>query len=343
MHASRLAPLDCAALAEAAQHEIDDGLVACQLAVAREGEIVWHGSYGSATPTTRFWVASATKPIVASALWILIDEGLIELDEPVARSIPEFAENGKRDVTVEQVLLMTAGFPEAPMPSAEGADPVRRAARMAAWRLETEPGEAYAYHAISAHWVIAELIERASGIDFRDFIETRVTGPLGLGRVLGVPRDDQGDVAQTSRSAPPDVRDAFSYAEKIEVGEPGGGAIMTASQLALFYQALLHDPAGLWDPAFLEDATRRVRCTLPDPLMKMPANRTLGVVVGAGFGTTWGDSETAFGWPGVGGQIAFAEPETGVSFSFLQMGETDAIRTFTRGLKFSRLALALGR
>ncbi len=77
--------------------------------------------------------------------------------------------------------------------------------------------------------------------------------------------------------------------------------------------------------------------------MNLPANRTLGVVIGAGFGTTWGKSPTAFGWPGAGGQIGFAEPTTGISFAFLQMGDTDQIGQFKRGLTMSNIALRLGR
>lgn len=337
------AGLDVSPLDAAAREEIESGLVACQVAVARKGEVVWKATYGAARPDTRFWIASATKPIVASAVWILMAEGHLEVDRPVAHYVPEFARNGKQDVRVEQVLLMTSGFPEAQMTAEEGADPARRAARMAAWQLETPPGEAYAYHGSSAHWVLAELIERVTGEDFRDFVERRVTGPLGLGRVLGIARAQQTDVAQLSADAPDEVRALYDYATKIEVGEPGGGAIMTADQLALFYQGLLHDPAGLWEPDLLSDATSHVRCTLPDPVMGMPANRTLGVVVGAGFGTTWGSSETAFGWPGAGGQIGFAEPATGISFAFLQMGDVDPIQTFVRGLKMSQRALALGR
>jgi len=118
---------------------------------------------------------------------------------------------------------------------------------------------------------------------------------------------------------------------------------MTAETLALFYQGLLHNPGGLWDSDVLEDATTNIRCRLPDPLMQLPANRTLGVVIGAGFGTTWGKSPTAFGWPGVGGQIAFAEPATGISFSFLQAGDHDQTSQFVRAIQFSNLALELGR
>ena len=118
---------------------------------------------------------------------------------------------------------------------------------------------------------------------------------------------------------------------------------MTASTLALFYQGLLHNPGALWDPEVLTDATRNIRCTLPDPLMNLPANRTLAVVIGAGFGATWARSSTAFGWPGAGGQIGFAEPATGISFAFLQMGDTDQVQQFVRGHAMSNLALELGR
>ncbi|MEE8327051.1 MAG: serine hydrolase, partial [candidate division NC10 bacterium] len=111
----------------------------------------------------------------------------------------------------------------------------------------------------------------------------------------------------------------------------------------LFYQGLLHNPGTLWNPEVLADGIGNVRCSLPDPLMNLPANRTLGVVIGAGFGTTWGESPTAFGWPGAGGQIGFAEPATGISFAFLQMGDTDQVGQFTRGIKMSILALQLGR
>jgi CubicO group peptidase (beta-lactamase class C family) len=331
---------DTAALEQAAEREIREGLLACQVAVARDGELLWTRSFGSATPDTRFWIASATKPIVSSAVWLLMGDGELDITRPVAHYVPEFAANGKQDVTVEQVLLMTCGFPSAPMASSDGTDPARRIARLAEWALEYAPGSRYVYHGESAHWVLAELIERIAGQDFRDFVEERVTRPLGLPRLLGIPRGAQGEVAQLSPAASPETRAAYDYAAKIEAGEPGGGGLMTASTLALFYQALLHNPGGLWDPVVLADGVGNVRCTLTDPLMNLPANRTLGVVVGAGFGATWAASPTAFGWPGAGGQIGFAEPATGLSFAFLQMGDDDQLTQFVRGTRMSSLALA---
>ena len=333
--------LDFTRLREAAEQEIAGALTACQLAVGREGEIVWTESFGSADPETRFCVASATKPIVASAIWLLIGDDLLDIRRPVADYAPEFAANGKQAVTVEEVLLMTCGFPSAPMGPAEGADPERRIARLASWTLEYEPGTKYTYHGSSAHWVLAELIERVGGVDFREFIDQRVTGPLGLPRLLGIPRAEQQNIAQVSL---PDSRArGFDPAAMLEAGVPGGGGAMTAATLARFYQALLHNPGGLWQADVLEDATTHIRCTLPDPLMNLPANRTLGVVIGAGFGTTWAESPTAFGWPGAGGQIGFAEPATGISFAFLQSGDPDEMKHFARAIEMSKLALELGR
>ena len=328
-------------LRAAAEEEIRNGLTACQIAVARNQEIVWTGSFGGANEGTRFAVASATKPIVAAAVWHLIGDGRLDILLPVSHYVPEFGANGKEAVTVEQVLVMTCGFPSALMDPADGQDPARRIARLAEWELEYEPGTKYVYHGLSAHWVLAELIERLSSMDFRDYVEQRVTRPLGLPRLLGIPRDDHGDIAQLCLPTPPDAR--LDYPSLIEVGVPGGGAVMTASILALFYQGLLHNPGGLWKADVLADGVGNVRCTLPDPIMNLPANRTTGVVIGAGFGTTWGKSPTAYGWPGAGGQIGFAEPATGISFAFLQTGDPDQISQFVRGIKMSELALEFGR
>ena len=194
------------ALREAAEEEIGGGLTACQIAVARNQEVVWTGSFGGASAGTRFAVASATKPIVASAVWHLIGDGLLDILRPVSHYAPEFGANGKEAVTVEQVLVMTCGFPSALMDPADGQDPARRIARLAEWKLEYEPGTQYVYHGLSAHWVLAELIERLGGMDFRDYVEQRVTRPLGLPRLLGIPRDDHGDIPQLWLPTPPDAR-----------------------------------------------------------------------------------------------------------------------------------------
>jgi CubicO group peptidase (beta-lactamase class C family) len=324
-------------LLEAARKLVDDGITpACQLAVARDGDIVCFETFGAATNDTRFCVFSATKPIVASAVWLLIGEGLLDPARPVAHYIPEFATNGKQIVTVEQVLLHTAGFPNAPMDPVEGGDAVTRVKRFTEWSLEWEPGSRFEYHALSAHWVLAELIERLSGHDFRDYLEERVWAPNGLPRVLGLLEEEQDDIApgvplgtapadsplptvDTKILDRPDVRAA---------GVPGGGAIMTAATMARFYQALLHDPNRVWDADVLHDAKTNVRCSLPDPLMHVAANRSIGLVLAGDDGLhqfRYGmfgkdNSPGSFGHAGAHCQVAWADPATGISFSFLKNG-----------------------
>ncbi|MCP4006576.1 MAG: beta-lactamase family protein [bacterium] len=104
---------DTARLRDAVAQEISAGLRACQVAVALNSEIIWTESFGTADAKTRFSIASATKPIVASAIWLLIGDGLLDVSRPVVDYIPEFGANGKQAVSVEQVLLMTCGFPSA--------------------------------------------------------------------------------------------------------------------------------------------------------------------------------------------------------------------------------------
>jgi len=329
--------VDAVPVLDAARKLVEDGKTpACQLAVAHAGELVCFETFGAATNNTRFCVWSATKPIVASAVWILIGEGLLDPSRPVAHYVPEFATNGKEVVTVEQVLLHTSGFPNAPMDAVEGGDAVTRVKRFTEWDLEWEPGSRFEYHAVTAHWVLAELIERVSGHDFRDFIETRVCAPNGLPRLLGLAPEEQDDIAAgvPLGTAPADSRVAHvdpTWIDAPEVratGVPGGGGIMTAATMALFYQALLHDPNGVWDPAVLKDAKTNIRCTFSDPIMQVGANRSIGLVLAGDDGlhqfryAMFGkhNSPGSFGHAGAFGQVAWADPASGISFSFVKNG-----------------------
>lgn len=350
------------------RREIDSGLLpSCQYALARDGQLAAFETLGDAGPDTRYVIFSATKAFVAAAAWLLIGDDSLEIERRVAEYIPEFATNGKDVVTVEQVMLHTSGFPRAPLGPPAWADRDRRLEAFARWRLNWEPGSAYEYHPTSAHWVLAELIERVSGRDYRDFVHERVTGALGLPRVLGIAPDDQDGIAELELSGEPASRDelmeifgvpelpvtevtdaallSFNEPDVRAVGVPGGGGVAAAATVALFYQALLHDPDRLWDPEVLADATGRVRNNLPDPLLGVTANRALGVVVAGddgnanrrGFGHT--QSPRTFGHNGAGGQIAWADPDSGLSFCYVTNGrDLNPIREGRRGIGLSSRA-----
>src|SRR4051794_37920358 len=97
-------------LCERVQSEIDARrLPSAQLALARDGKVVAWRAFGNAPVGSRYVIFSATKPVVASAVWILIGEGLLDVARTVASLVPEFASNGKGAITVEQVLLHTSG------------------------------------------------------------------------------------------------------------------------------------------------------------------------------------------------------------------------------------------
>ena len=357
------------ALLTRAQREIDSGLLpSCQIAIARDGELELFEAFGDTTLDTRYVVFSSTKAFVAAAVWILIGEGAIDESKLVADYIPEFATNGKESITVEQVMLHTSGFPHAPLGPSKWWTRDGRVEQFGNWRLNWEPDSTYEYHPTSAHWVLAEIIDRATGGDYRDFIEARITRPSGLpGRVLGAPVEEQDGVAElvnTGEPATPDELEAvlgvrelpitevtpeallqFNAPEVRALGVPGGGGVMRAADLALFYQALLHNPDEIWDPKLLADVTGRVRNNLPERWSGVTASRALGVVVAGddgranlrGFGHT--GSPRSFGHNGAGGQIAWADPDSGMSFAYVTNGmDQHVIRQGRRGIALSSLA-----
>jgi CubicO group peptidase (beta-lactamase class C family) len=331
-----------------AQGHVDSGAVpACQVAVGHRGRVVAFATFGAATDRTRFCIFSATKPMVASVIWLLLADGSIRPDDRIGTFIPELGEAGLGDVTLDQVLLHTCGFPNAPMPHLEGADAARRRARFATWSSEWEAGTRFEYHPSSAHWVLADLIDRLTGQDYRDVLEERICRPLGLPRVLGLAPDEQGDIAAltpTDAQAASDDTLRFNDADVRQAGNPGGGGFATAAQLALFYQGILHNPGGLWDEAVLHDATTTIRCTFDDPPLGVPANRTRGLVLAGDDGHHqlryaifgWHCSPASFGHAGAHAQVAWADPATGISFSYLSNAlDADQMRA---GIRANRLA-----
>src|ERR1700732_4787465 len=197
-HAAGLDPQKVDALFERADREVNEGLLpSCQIAIARNGKVGGMRTFGQAvqggadrpaTNDTLYIIFSCTKAIMSAAAWLLIGEGKLDVRERVSDIVPEFGTNGKDVITVEQLFLHTAGFPNAPYAQNEWIDRANRLERFAKWRPEFPPGSRYFYHPTSGFWVIAEIIERRAGMDFRQFVRERIALPLGLpGMYLGLP------------------------------------------------------------------------------------------------------------------------------------------------------------
>ncbi|HUA36648.1 MAG TPA: serine hydrolase domain-containing protein [Candidatus Binataceae bacterium] len=378
-----LDPAKVDALFQRAEREVNEGLLpSVQIAIARNGKIGAMRTFGKAnqggadkpaTNDTLYVVFSCTKAIMSAASWIVMGEGKLDPKERVADIVPEFGTNGKESITVEQVLLHIGGFPNAPYPQGEWNDRSKRLERFAKWRLEWPVGSKFEYHPTSGFWVIAEIIERRTGQGFREFVRDRIATPLGLPEMrVGLPREHQNRVAdlcyvgealtneERKKLGIPEMPETEVTEEAIlgfndpgvrEAGVPGGGGIMTAGDLALFYQGLLHNRASngapIWNVETLKDALRVRSGDYKDPIFGFKVNRALGVVVAGGdgmasyrgFGKT--NSPLAFGHGGAGGQIGWGDPGTGISIGYCTNGfDRNDLRQGRRGVAISSHAAA---
>jgi CubicO group peptidase (beta-lactamase class C family) len=146
-------------------------------------------------------VWSCTKGAVAVCAHVLVSRGLLDLDAPVARYWPEFAQAGKEDISVRLVLSHQAGLPAVRRPLRPGGlydwDYVIEclAAEPPFW----PPGTRQGYHAVTFGHLVGEVVRRVSGKDLGRFFREEVAGPLGLDFNLGLPEGDEGRVAPTIR------------------------------------------------------------------------------------------------------------------------------------------------
>lgn len=359
-----------------ARKEVDEGLLpSAQVALARNGKVVAFETFGDATNDSLYCIFSATKAITSAAAWLLIQEGKLDISQKVADLIPEFGANCKQDITIDQLFTHTAGFPSAPFRPLLWNDKPARLKRYGEWRLNWEPGSKFEYHPTSSMWIVAELIEQISGQTFQSFIRQRIAEPLGLDDMwVGIPESEDHRIATISHCGDPmtdddykklglpvpaatevneDVLNTFNTRDIRAVGVPGGGGIMSAADIALFYQSLINggksaEGETLWTTDTLNFALEVRTGGFKDQMTNVPVNRALGMVVAGdkyrnhrGFGHT--NSASAFGHAGAGGQIGWGDPETGISVGYCTNGhDRHAIRQARRSVSISNKAAVCG-
>ena len=318
-------------------HVADGRYPGAQIAVARDGKLVKSATFGrakidpepvAADDDTLWLMFSQTKVVVTAALWQLVEAGALRFADRISDHVPEFAANGKSDITLFEVITHQGGFPSAEVPEEAWEDHELLRGVVSDFRLEWTPGSKVHYHGLAAHWVAAVLIEAVTGTDYRDHIRSSLLEPLGLDEQIfvGVSEDADGrcaDIHEFKDEAM--VRSARNTRAWRAAGVPGGGGYGTASGLAAFYQMLLAggtlDGNRVLGPRVIQFATRNHTGDRVDENMGMPMHRGLGPHVRGttptirGLGTI--ASPTTFGHGGAGTSYSWADPESSVSFSYL--------------------------
>lgn len=140
------------------------------------------------TPNTIANVYSTTKPMVALVALMLIDRGEIAPDDRVAKYWPEFAKNGKEDITIAHLMSHTSGLPawDPPFSLADLYDwqvAVDRLADMTPW---WKPGTAIGYHVLNYGHLIGEVVRRVTGQSLGEFFKREIAEPLGIDFHIGL-------------------------------------------------------------------------------------------------------------------------------------------------------------
>jgi CubicO group peptidase (beta-lactamase class C family) len=188
-----------------------------------------------------FFLASVTKPIVATAIMQLVDESRLDLRAPLVGILPEIAGNGRERISAWHVLTHTAGLRDVPQDVLRRERPsyARMVARVAAEVPEWEPGTRFRYCSDS-FYLLAEAMARLTGMSFADALRRRLLDPLEMSDTTFDPR------TRLARTMPVHgvpmanrVVRALTLRFLASATLPGGGLFATAEDLLRFGRALL--------------------------------------------------------------------------------------------------------
>ncbi|MBB5913808.1 CubicO group peptidase (beta-lactamase class C family) [Nocardia transvalensis] len=344
---------------------------------------VWAGWSGVDERWQRDTVAlsfSTGKGVAATVLHRVAERGLIDYDTPVAEYWPEFAAHGKEEITVRDVLAHRAGLHRV-RGLAESFDGMLDYDAMVAALADAVPDprrlQASGYHAVTFGWLVAELVQRATGDDFTEVLRREIAEPLRTEefwyrvpeserhriartfprlRVPGLRWDTASSVLARSRAlsgvaeagmpagldqliADPRVHDAVM---------PGFNGVFSARALARMYGALANDGRLAPDaPAHETGETPLLRPETIETINKVQRTGHRDYVLGVPTPFTLGyhrppmltrrPPRKAFGHYGVGGSGAYADPEIGMSVAFVTNRLGNSLTTIGDG-RLARLA-----
>jgi len=295
-----------------------------------------------------FW--SATKGLGSACLLHALQEWAIPLEQPVAEFWPEFAQAGKSAITIGQLLSHQAGLSALDEP----VDVLDYPAVIAALEKQTPlwpPGMAHGYHARTFGFLVDELTRRITAQRVSEYWRSTFAEPLELDIWIGLPEAEQkraatiyaakaggeqtpaefyrelatpGTLVRKTFTSPAGLHSiaAMNTAENRAANIVSFSGIGSASSLARFYGMLANDGVLKGRRYFSSETIAHMTTTLTsgvDRILQIPTAFSAGFMKDSTEAPRriFGPSLTAFGHPGAGGSNAFADPENGISFSYV--------------------------
>ncbi len=306
------------------QQAISEGNIpGAVLIVGHEGRVIYRKAYGSRaleprrevmTLDTVFDLASLTKVIVTTpAVMQLVEKGKVRLNDPVAKYLPEFAQNGKEDITVRQLLTHYSGLePDLDLKTTWEGKQTAYGMAMAE-TPEDPPGSKFSYSDVN-FIVLGELVERVSGETLDEYAARHIFAPLKMMHTRFVP-----PVARRAgwiEKIAPTQYDENEHMLRGVVHDPTArrmsgvaghaGLFSTADDLAKFAQALLNGGDGILSPMSVEKMTR------PEQPPSAPVLRGFGWDIDSPFSSNRGDllPVGSYGHTGFTGTSMWIDPTT---------------------------------
>ncbi|MEX1118114.1 MAG: serine hydrolase domain-containing protein [Terrimicrobiaceae bacterium] len=305
------------------------------------------------TARTRVLVWSATKGPSSACVVHALERGGISMETPVSDIWPTFAANGKSGIRIREVLGHRAGLAALTDRAVRFDDPQAVAEALAAQKPLWEPGTGHGYSPRAFGYLLDEICRRISGLTVGAYWRKHFGDPLGLDFWIGLPENE--NVAQMlppRLTASAGEKTAFerAYAEpgsptnsafstpaglltasamnrpEIRAGSyPAFGGIGSASSLAKFYGMLACD--GQWEGQhfFSSDSMNQLKTRVSDGwdlVLQRETAFSAGLMMdplseGQKIRETFGPGLSAFGHPGAGGSLAFADPVHKIGFAYV--------------------------
>jgi beta-lactamase class C len=347
-----------------------NGVTCAGVVVRSRGELIADHFAGEGQPgrpvdeRTLFALASVTKPVTASAVMALVDDGLLSIDEPIARFVPEFAtaapdgngpwEAGRRLITVRQALGHTTGLPEDLAPGTlRGRDmPSVKTITDHLIRLPLgfEPGTELRY-SNAGYALLGRLVERITGRDLWDYARDRILDPMDLSDIIARPDESEDDrIAQVGDAGGAGTEhEGYQSRYWREMAIPWGGIFGTPRDIARFAESFM-----LPTNAPLSRTTRRLMITdqaggVSGGLTSLkltwhPASWGLGWEVKGSKSRHWTGELTSPAtychW-GAAGTLVWADPEQELTVAMFGNRTTFNLWPFVPVARWSRLSNAI--